>query len=182
KDYLNSELNMFTRLEINVGKRDSVDIKVNYLDLMFYYYERGIYTIKPYKALIENYLDISRETYVEAFKIASLSNGDIITKTGFQPIGYLKLVGNYENTIPSTINIVAKDTDNNPIESNELDVYNTVENRNLLQSYKGVNTIAREITSTKEFTVSGWAKEIYSTNYLSKVLKPGKVYTLSFDM
>ncbi|QEM41368.1 hypothetical protein CPT_Maine_122 [Staphylococcus phage Maine] len=182
KDYLNSELNMFTRLEINAGKRDSVDIKVNYLDLMFYYYERGIYTIKPYKALIENYLDISRETYVEAFKIASLSNGDIITKTGFQPIGYLKLVGNYENTIPSTINIVAKDTDNNPIESNELDVYNTVENRNLLQSYKGVNTIAREITSTKEFTVSGWAKEIYSTNYLSKVLKPGKVYTLSFDM
>ncbi|QAY02270.1 hypothetical protein [Staphylococcus phage CH1] len=173
---------MFTRLEINAGKRDSVDIKVNYLDLMFYYYERGIYTIKPYKALIENYLDISRETYVEAFKIASLSNGDIITKTGFQPIGYLKLVGNYENTIPSTINIVAKDTDNNPIESNELDVYNTVENRNLLQSYKGVNTIAREITSTKEFTVSGWAKEIYSTNYLSKVLKPGKVYTLSFDM
>src|SRR5699024_11674663 len=49
KDYLNSELNMFTRLEINAGKKGSVDIKVNYLDLMFYYYVRVIYIIKTTK-------------------------------------------------------------------------------------------------------------------------------------
>ncbi|BAO09273.1 putative structural protein [Staphylococcus phage S25-3] len=111
KDYLNNELNMFTRLEINAGKRDSVDIKVNYLDLMFYYYERGIYTIKPYKALVENYLDISRETYVEAFKIASLLNGDIITKTGFQPIGYLKVSGDIPN-FNSHVSVSTLDTNN----------------------------------------------------------------------
>ncbi|BDA82304.1 tail morphogenetic protein [Staphylococcus phage vB_SsapH-Golestan-105-M] len=99
KDYLNSELNMFTRLEINAGRKGSVDIKVNYLDLMFYYYEKGIYTIKPYKALVENYLEMSRETQVEAFKISSLNNGDIITKSGYQPIGYLRLTDGYDNSI-----------------------------------------------------------------------------------
>src|SRR5699024_3517654 len=99
KDYLNSELNMFTRLEINAGRKGSVDIKVNYLDLMFYYYERGIYTIKPYRAIVENYLDITREAYIEAFKLASLDNGDIISKTGYQPMGYLRLTDGYDNSI-----------------------------------------------------------------------------------
>ena len=111
KDYLNSELNMFTRLEINAGKKSSVDIKVNYLDLMFYYYERGIYTIKPYKALVENYVDMSRETNVEAFKIASITNGDIITKTGFQPIRYLKLTATY-STEPTTLTLTGSTPSN----------------------------------------------------------------------
>ena len=99
KDYLNNDLNMFTRLEINAGRKDSVDIKVNYLDLMFYYYERNVYTIKPYRAIVENYLDIAREAYVEAFKLASLDNGDIISKTGYQPMGYLRLTDGYDNNI-----------------------------------------------------------------------------------
>ncbi len=99
KDYLNNELNMFTRLEINVGRKDSVDIKVNYLDLMFYYYERNVYTIKPYRAIVENYLDITREAYIEAFKLASLDNGDIISKTGYQPMGYIRLTDGYDNSI-----------------------------------------------------------------------------------
>src|SRR5699024_9901775 len=103
KDYLNSELNMFTRLEINAGRRGSVDIKVNYLDLMFYYYERGIYTIKPYKALVENYIEITRESYVEAFKLASLDNGDIISKTGYQPMQYLRLTDGYDNSVPRNL-------------------------------------------------------------------------------
>ncbi|WRW34602.1 virion structural protein [Staphylococcus phage CF5] len=181
KDYLNDNLNFFLRLEVN-NETPEVELTVNYLDLTFSQYRKDVYTIKPYKGIIGNYVDFLNEYYVEAFKVSSLKNGDIINKTGYQPIRYLKLVGSYENTRPSTVNIVAKDTDNNPIESTDLDVYSTIENRNLLQSYKGVNNIAREITSTEEFTISGWAKEIYSTNYLSKVLKPGKVYTLSFDM
>lgn len=111
KDYLNSELNMFTRLEINAGKKSSVDIKVNYLDLMFYYYERGIYTIKPYKALVENYVDMSRETNVEAFKIASITNGDIISKSGFQPIRYLKLTATY-STKPTTLTLTGSTSSN----------------------------------------------------------------------
>ena len=103
KDYLNNELNMFTRLEINAGRKDSVDIKVNYLDLMFYYYERNVYTIKPYRAIVENYLDIAREAYVEAFKLASLDNGDIISKTGYQPMQYLRLTDGYDNSVPRNL-------------------------------------------------------------------------------
>lgn len=111
KDYLNNELNMFTRLEINAGRRESVDIKVNYLDLMFYYYERGIYTIKPYKALVESYLDISRETHVEAFKISSLNNGDIISKSGYQPMQYLRLTDGYDNSINRNLVFNSQDID-----------------------------------------------------------------------
>lgn len=116
KDYLNNELNMFTRLEINAGRRDSVDIKVNYLDLMFYYYERNVYTIKPYKAIVENYLDITREAYVEAFKIASLNNGDIISKSGFQPIGYLRVSGDIDN-FSNHIEIITTDNNTDSISS-----------------------------------------------------------------
>ncbi|ANH50498.1 tail morphogenetic protein [Staphylococcus phage pSco-10] len=135
KDYLNSELNMFTRLEINAGRRDSVDIKVNYLDLMFYYYERSIYTIKPYKALVENYLDISRETYVEAFKLTSLNNGDIISKTGFQPIGYLRVSGDIDN-LSNHIEIITVDNNTNNIPSTILE-----DNSNsLILSYGNVKT------------------------------------------
>lgn len=135
KDYLNSELNMFTRLEINAGRKNSVDIKVNYLDLMFYYYERGIYTIKPYKALVENYLDMTRDTHVEAFKVASLSNGDIITKTGFQPIGYLKVSGDIDN-LSNHIEIITTDNNTNSIPSTLLG-----DNSNsLILSYGNVKT------------------------------------------
>ena len=119
KDYLNSELNMFTRLEINAGKKSSVDIKVNYLDLMFYYYERGIYTIKPYKALVENYVDMSRETHVEAFKIASITNGDIISKSGFQPIRYLKLTATY-STKPTTLTLTGSTPSNYSYSSTDI--------------------------------------------------------------
>ena len=119
KDYLNSELNMFTRLEINAGRKGSVDIKVNYLDLMFYYYERGIYTIKPYKALVENYVDMSRDTNVEAFKVTSLSNGDIITKTGFQPIRYLKLTATY-STEPTTLTLTGSTPSNYSYSSTDI--------------------------------------------------------------
>ncbi|QDJ97610.1 hypothetical protein PALS1_177 [Staphylococcus phage PALS_1] len=145
KDYLNSELNMFTRLEINAGKRDSVDIKVNYLDLMFYYYERGIYTIKPYKALIEDYLDISRETYVEAFKIASLSNGDIITKTGFQPIRYLRLTATY-STKPTTLTLTGSTPSNSSYSS--ADTLKTLSDRpNIIEKEISYNDIKTDLQS-----------------------------------
>lgn len=97
KDYLNNELNMFTRVEVNAGKRNNINLKVNYLDLTFYYYERGLYTIKPYSAIVDNYLNITRESFIEAFKVASLSNGDIISKSGYQPIRYLRVAGDVDN-------------------------------------------------------------------------------------
>uniref|UniRef100_A0AAU6MXG9 Virion structural protein n=1 Tax=Staphylococcus phage 184DA TaxID=3110532 RepID=A0AAU6MXG9_9CAUD len=159
KDYLNSELNMFTRLEINAGRRDSVDIKVNYLDLMFYYYERGIYTIKPFKALIENYLDITRETYVEAFKLASMDNGDIISKTGYQPMGYLRLTDGYDNNI----------------------------NRNLLHNttqgfYLSSKSYNRELVTEGGREAMKWSNtdNIISLKNNGETLEPGVKYTLSF--
>ncbi|QKE56172.1 minor tail protein [Staphylococcus phage Metroid] len=149
KDYLNSELNMFTRLEINAGKRDSVDIKVNYLDLMFYYYERGIYTIKPYKALVENYLDISRETYVEAFKISSLSNGDIITKTGYLPIGYLRVSGGIDN-LSNHIEIITTDNNTNSIPSTILED----DSNSLILSYGNVKTNIHSFELNSDTSIS----------------------------
>ncbi|BBC69555.1 hypothetical protein pSco10_87 [Staphylococcus phage phiSA039] len=149
KDYLNSELNMFTRLEINAGKRDSVDIKVNYLDLMFYYYERGIYTIKPYKALVENYLDISRETYVEAFKISSLSNGDIITKTGYLPIGYLRVSGDIDN-LSNHIEIITIDNNTNSITSTLLED----DSNSLILSYGNVKTNIHSFELNSDASIS----------------------------
>lgn len=149
KDYLNSELNMFTRLEINAGRKNSVDIKVNYLDLMFYYYERGIYTIKPYKALVENYLDMTRDTNVEAFKVASLSNGDIITKTGLQPIGYLKVSGDIDN-LSNHIEIITTDNNTNSIPSTLLE-----DNSNsLILSYGNVKTNIHSFELNSDVSIS----------------------------
>src|SRR5699024_8560780 len=149
KDYLNSELNMFTRLEINAGRKGSVDIIVNYLDLMFYYYERGIYTIKPYKALVENYVDMSREAYVEAFKISSLSNGDIITKTGYLPIGYLRVSGGIDN-LSNHIEIITTDNNTNSIPSTILED----DSNSLILSYGNVKTNIHSFELNSDTSIS----------------------------
>ena len=161
KDYLNNELNMFTRLEINAGRRDSVDIKVNYLDLMFYYYERNVYTIKPYRAIVENYLDIAREAYVEAFKLASLDNGDIISKTGYQPMGYLRLTDGYDNNINRNLL-------HNTTQGFYYDSYGF--------TYNGYKTTV----DGREAIAWSDTSNIISLRYNGTNLVPGKKYTLSF--
>uniref|UniRef100_A0AAU8GUL7 Virion structural protein n=1 Tax=Mammaliicoccus phage MSShimriz1 TaxID=3230127 RepID=A0AAU8GUL7_9VIRU len=99
KDYMNNELNLFTRVAI-VSSSD-VTIRVNYLDLMFYHYTPDVYTVKPYKGLIEYYIELDRLSYVDAFKVASLNNGDIISKLGYEPMGYVRVVG--ESNEPKNI-------------------------------------------------------------------------------
>ena len=160
KDYLNNELNMFTRLEINAGRRGSVDIKVNYLDLMFYYYERNVYTIYPYSAIVDNYLDLSRDTYIEAFKIASLNNGDIISKSGYQPMGYLRLTDGYDNNIGRNL------------------LFNTTQGfyKDDLIIYNGV--IIRE--EGKEAIAWSDTANIISLRNSGETLIPGEQYAFSF--
>lgn len=117
KDYLNDNLNFFLRIEVN-NDSDSVELKVNYLDLTFSHYKKDIYTIKPYKGLVYNYTDLLYEYYVEAFKVSNLNNGDIITKTGYQPIGYLRVTipTNSVTNLTDYLNVIATDILGNVIE------------------------------------------------------------------
>ena len=91
KDYMNNELNMFTRVVI--ASSSDITVNINYLDLLFYHYTADVYTVKPYKGLIEYYIELDRLSYVDAFKVASLNNGDIISKLGYEPMGYVRVVG-----------------------------------------------------------------------------------------
>lgn len=91
KDYMNNELNMFTR--VSIASSSDVTVNINYLDLLFYHYTADVYTVKPYKGLIEYYIELDRLSYVDAFKVASLNNGDIISKLGYEPMGYVRVVG-----------------------------------------------------------------------------------------
>lgn len=90
KDYMNNELNMFTRVAI--ASSSDVTVNINYLDLLFYHYTADVYTVKPYKGLIEYYIELDRLSYVDASKVPSLSNGDVISKTGYEPMGYVRIV------------------------------------------------------------------------------------------
>ena len=160
KDYLNNDLNMFTRIEINAGRKDTINLKVNYLDLTFYYYERGLYTIYPYSAIVDNYLDLSRDTYIEAFKIASLNNGDIISKSGYQPMGYLRLTDGYDNNIGRNL------------------LFNTTQGfyKDDLITYNGV--IIRE--EGKEAIAWSDTANIISLRNSGETLIPGEQYAFSF--
>lgn len=91
KDYMNNELNMFTRVVI--ASSSDITVNINYLDLLFYHYTADVYTVKPYKGLIEYYIELDRLSYVDASKVPSLSNGDVISKTGYEPMGYVRVVG-----------------------------------------------------------------------------------------
>ena len=91
KDYMNNELNMFTR--VSIASSSDVTVNINYLDLLFYHYTADVYTVKPYKGLIEYYIELDRLSYVDASKVPSLSNGDVISKTGYEPMGYVRVVG-----------------------------------------------------------------------------------------
>ena len=172
KDYLNNELNMFTRLEINAGRRGSVDIKVNYLDLMFYYYERNVYTIKPYRAIVENYLDIAREAYVEAFKLASLDNGDIISKTGYQPMGYLRLTDGYDNNIGR--NLLLDSINRTKFSPNNTGKGTVIQNND---GSWGIKSDEGEVISVYRFI-----KHSTIGNITGKALENGKWYTFSLDI
>lgn len=92
-DYLNDDLNMFTRIQV-YGYEDEVTLNINYLDMTFYHYEPDVYTIHPYTPIIDVYSDVISAFYVDAYKVFSPDNGDIISKTSYKKIQYIKITDN----------------------------------------------------------------------------------------
>lgn len=96
-DFLSNNGIVFIRLNNIVS--DDTTLEVDYLDIMFSHTIKNVYTIKPYlgKVMGEHILDFFN--IVDAYKIASTSNGDIISKVGYQPMQYLRLTDGYDNSI-----------------------------------------------------------------------------------
>jgi hypothetical protein len=92
-DYLNDDLNMFTRLQV-YGYDDEVTLDINYLDMVFYHYEPGVYTIHPYTPVVKLYDEIQSMFYVEAYKVFSPTNGDIISQPSYKKVQYIKVTDN----------------------------------------------------------------------------------------
>lgn len=92
-DYLNDDLNMFTRLQV-YGSDDEVTLDINYLDMVFYHYEPGVYTIHPYTPVVKLYDEIQSMFYVEAYKVFSPTNGDIISQPSYKKVQYIKVTDN----------------------------------------------------------------------------------------
>lgn len=97
-DYINNNLALFLRLNIEpVGQE--TNIQISYIDLFFNRYDKDIYTIKPFKGIVESFQETDYLAETDAIKDMSLENGDIITKSGYQPMQYLKLTDGYDNNI-----------------------------------------------------------------------------------
>lgn len=97
-DYINNNLALFLRLNIEpVGQE--TNIQISYIDLFFNRYDKDIYTIKPFKGIVESFQETDYLSETDAIKDTSLENGDIITKSGYQPMQYLKLKDGYDNNI-----------------------------------------------------------------------------------
>lgn len=90
-DFVSNNGIVFIRLNNIVS--DDITLEVDYLDIMFSHTVKNVYTIKPYlgKVMGEHILDFFNT--VDAYKIASTSNGDIISRVGYTPMGYVRLVG-----------------------------------------------------------------------------------------
>lgn len=97
-DYLNENLSLFIRLEVEPVKEDT-ELRIGYFDLTFRRYEKDVYTIKPFKGLIESHQETDYLAELDAIKNIDIDNGDIITKSGYQPMQYLRLTDGYDNSI-----------------------------------------------------------------------------------
>lgn len=97
-DYINNNLALFLRLNIEPVEQET-NIQISYIDLFFNRYDKDIYTIKPFKGIVESYQEMDYLYETDAIKDTSLENGDIITKSGYQPMQYLKLTDGYDNSI-----------------------------------------------------------------------------------
>ena len=99
-DYLNDDLNMFTRLQID-GYEDEVTLDINYLDMVFYHFEPGVYTIHPYTPTVNMYDEIFSMFYVEAYKVFNPTNGDIISQPSYRKVQYIKVTDGKSNSLDS---------------------------------------------------------------------------------
>lgn len=97
-DYLNNNLAIFIKLEIEPLEED-IEIRIKYLDLHFKRYEKDIYTVKPFLGKVEAHQETEYFSEVDATKDIDIDNGDIMTKSGYQPMQYLRLTDGYDNNI-----------------------------------------------------------------------------------
>lgn len=161
KDYMNNELNMFTRVAI--ASSSDVTVNINYLDLLFYHYTADVYTVKPYKGLIEYYIELDRLSYVDASKVPSLSNGDVISKTGYEPIGYVRVVGDsevyYSTDTPDYVQneIILRNSSGEVLETTKVDSEYTTTNSvyNGLRTYNHTVMLYGSYTNISEIEVRG---------------------------
>ena len=97
-DYLNNNLAIFIKLEIEPLEEDT-EIRIKYLDLHFKRYEKDIYTVKPFLGKVEAHQETEYFSEADATKDINIDNGDIMTKSGYQPMQYLRLTDGYDNSI-----------------------------------------------------------------------------------
>ncbi|WFG34024.1 hypothetical protein F10086_102 [Staphylococcus phage vB_SauM_JDF86] len=108
-DYLNDNLSLFIKLEVEPVKEDT-DLRIGYFDLTFRRYEKDVYTIKPFQGKVEPYQETEYLVELDAIKDIDINNGDIITKSGYRPMQYLRLTDGYDNSINRNLLL---DTTNN---------------------------------------------------------------------
>ena len=159
-DYLNNNLSLFIKLEVEPVKEDT-ELLIGYFDLTFRRYEKDIYTIKPFKGLIESHQETAYLAELDAIKNIDIDNGDIITKSGYQPMQYLRLTDGYDNSIP--INLL-----HNVTQGFYYDSYGF--------TYNGYKTTV----DGREAIAWSDTSNIISLRYNGTNLVPGEKYTLSF--
>lgn len=126
-DYINNNLSLFLRLNIEPVEQET-NIQISYIDLFFNRYDKDIYTIKPFKGIIESYQETDYLAETDAIKDMSLENGDIITKSGYQPMQYLKLTDEYDNNINRNLLIDSENRESvNGSDSSRRVIYNISE-------------------------------------------------------
>ncbi|AVP40442.1 virion structural protein [Staphylococcus phage phiSA_BS1] len=97
-DYLNDNLSLFIKLEVE-PVREETELRIGYFDLTFRRYEKDIYTVKPFLGRVEPHQETSYLAELDAIKDIDIDNGDIITKSGYRPMQYLRLTDGYDNSI-----------------------------------------------------------------------------------
>lgn len=161
-DYLNNNLALFLRLNIEPVEQET-NIQISYIDLFFNRYDKDIYTIKPFKGIVESYQETDYLAETDAIKDTSLENGDIITKSGYQPMQYLKLTDGYDNNINRNLLLGTEDY-TTPFNTSSIKKLGEVVNGKLLSlDYDEVNNLML------------WA------TWQEVELEPNTEYTLSYD-
>lgn len=166
-DFISNNGIIFIRLN-NIVSED-ITLEVDYLDIMFSHTIKNVYTIKPYlgKVMGEHILDFFN--IVDAYKIASTSNGDIISKVGYTPMGYVRLVGDTN--------------ENKDIKTFKGEVYNGARFREhqLLSDVEDVIS-TKKTKYLVEFDIFGEDKDLVRSLYASPMLLNKELNDFEIDV